>query len=191
MEKCVTAEDRGVTHWRQHSLLFCLICTSCTGTDLLLPVQEKNWVKKTIAAVTLNGCQPSVSDTWPGTKQLSPCRREKRSPLRRSWSVKGMCKWTQRYPDMSESYSLPFDANGWNLAAGLAPLRDPRRTGTFQLCCSCKEILIWSFFIHSLSAECSLLLEVTCQSPTRRRSVAFSVSYVSVSCVLSHYHYFF
>ena len=37
---------------------------------------KKKKVKKTIAPVSLNGCQPSVSDTWARTKQLSPCWRE-------------------------------------------------------------------------------------------------------------------
>lgn len=39
--------------------------------------KKKKKVKKTIAPVSLNGCQPSISDTWARTKQLSPCWREK------------------------------------------------------------------------------------------------------------------
>lgn len=58
--------------------LICLICMSRIGTDLLLPVwKKKKNIKKTIAPVSLNGCQPSVPDTWAWTKQLSPCWSEK------------------------------------------------------------------------------------------------------------------
>lgn len=61
--------------------MICLICTSCIRMDLLLLVRnekrKENIVKKTIASVSLNGCQPSVSDTWTRTKQLSSCWREK------------------------------------------------------------------------------------------------------------------
>lgn len=39
--------------------------------------EEKKNIKKTIAPVSLNGCQPSVPDTWAWTKQLSPCWSEK------------------------------------------------------------------------------------------------------------------
>lgn len=62
--------------------MICLICTSCIRIDLVpaLPNEKKetkNTVRKTIASVSLNGRQPSVSGTWARTERPSSRWREK------------------------------------------------------------------------------------------------------------------
>lgn len=102
MQKCTTASSSyNLTYWlvdkelqrcsaiKERGILSISGNTSMSGQPVDLPdlyalhwnrlalTSVKKRHKKRIAPVSLNGCQPGVSDTWPWTKQLSPCWRER------------------------------------------------------------------------------------------------------------------